>query len=97
MLKNSKQKLLEEKGHIAKKKFPCKKNKGEHVYILVKPTWGFLNVDDSVSVEDYYKLEDAKDKETFRHKFFLNWRSIECSVCGKKSNTTKDKLGKYIF
>jgi hypothetical protein len=60
------------------KKFPCKVNKGEHTFELVKPKFSEHREDTkAMSVEEYYKKEGAMDGQGGTLYFY------QCTACGK--------------
>jgi len=95
-----------------RKKFPCRRNKGEHTFKLVKPRFlSWIKDYKEMSVEEYYRrqaeqvekdLKEYKKKVAGGGRFFMtpsNHYAYECTACGKeemKSDRYENKKIKVI-
>ena len=72
-----------------RKKFKCKRLKGDHNFELVKPSenWHFKEEYPELTVEEYYEKKDREDDECrdnpLRWCRFGKYRHYKCVACGK--------------
>lgn len=88
-----------------KKKYPCKKNKGQHEYELILPpyTWRFGKNIQHITLNEYYRLEKeeyetkanarAYNNNMFGGGIFCHWK---CKHCGKLEWDTTNRPEKKI-
>lgn len=89
-----------------RKKYPCKRNKGEHEFDLVLPDNYWWPNSQNVTIDEFYEKEFKEAKEARKEKIeryeplryfgdhvFFHWK---CIHCGKKEWDTSDHLMKKV-
>lgn len=81
-----------------RRKYPCRRSKGEHAFVLVKPNDWLSESYKHLTVEEYYaQADEARERAREKgHWAGRRWREWRCLHCGKREMDSEEYPKKKV-